>query len=51
MWRQQGLVQDIQECTVHALLDINGMLLDIACLLLDIEGLLVMLMQFLMMLK
>ena len=51
MWRQQGLVQDIQECTACVLLDINGTLLDIACLLLEIEGLLVTLMQFLMMLE
>ena len=51
------MVQDIQECTAHALLDINSMLLDIsgklldiACPILDGQGLLVMLMVFLMLL-
>ena len=54
MWRQQGLAQDIQECTARALLDINstllnisGTLLDIACPILDGQGLLVMLTVFL----
>ena len=51
------MVQDIQECMAHVLLDINNtlldissMLLDIACPILDGQGLLVMLTVFLMLL-